>query len=51
MDPSSVGISQSGDGETTAIIMMFGSARLGVQLQRHQIADLAATLSQLAGDR
>jgi len=48
VDPTSIGISQSGDGETTAIIMMFGSARLGVRLWPKQIADLVATLTEIA---
>jgi len=51
VDPNSIGISQSGDGKTTALIMMFGSTRLGVRLWPEQTADLAKTLSQLAGEK
>lgn len=51
VDPNSIGISQSGDGQTTALIMMFGSTRLGVRLWPEQVADLAATLTQMAGEK
>lgn len=48
VDSSAVGVSQSGDGKTTALILQFGTVRLGVRLARAQVAEMARALSEIA---
>lgn len=47
IDPSAIGLSQTPDGSSSALVLQFGSSRLGVKLTAPQANDLARALTEL----